>query len=431
MERSIVLVGLNHRTAPVELRERLAFSNGQREHSLRRLMEIGGVAEGAIVSTCNRVEVVACGPDAGALGSALPAYLAREHGVSEAALGAHLYTHVGRDAVRHLFRVAASLDSMVVGEPQILGQMKEQYAEAAAAGASGRVLHRCFHKSFSVAKRVRSETGIAEKAVSIGSAAVELARRIFDRLEDQTALLLGAGTMGELTARQLLSGGVGAVMVANRTFDRAAEVARALGGLAVPWERLTRTLPLADLVIGTASGDGFLVSVDALEAAMRERRRRSIFLIDLAVPRCVDPAVNQLDGVYLYDIDDLEGVVVDNQDARAREAVKAEAIVEGEVDAFWRWLSSLDAVPTIVALREKVEAMRRAELERMLASLPEPTPEQRDAIDRLTVSLVNKILHGPLSALRRHQAGAEEAFYVEAARRLFRLGIDVPDDDGS
>jgi glutamyl-tRNA reductase len=220
-------------------------------------------------------------------------------------------------------------------------------------------------------------------------------------------------------------------MVANRTFDRAAEVARALGGLAVPWERLTRTLPLADLVIGTASGDGFLVSVDALEAAMRERRRRSIFLIDLAVPRCVDPAVNQLDGVYLYDIDDLEGVVVDNQDARAREAVKAEAIVEGEVDAFWRWLSSLDAVPTIVALREKVEAMRRAELERMLASLPEPTPEQRDAIDRLTVSLVNKILHGPLSALRRHQAGAEEAFYVEAARRLFRLGIDVPDDDGS
>jgi glutamyl-tRNA reductase len=429
MERGIVLVGLNHRTAPVELREQVAFSNGQREEALRHLMALEGVAEGAIVSTCNRVEVVACGPDAPALGSALAAYLAREHGVSQAALGAHLYTHVGRDAIRHLFRVAASLDSMVVGEPQILGQMKEQYAAAAAAGASGRVLHRCFHKSFSVAKRVRTETGIAEKAVSIGSAAVELARRIFDRLEDQTALLIGAGTMGELTARQLLSGGVGSVMVTNRTFDRAVEVARALGGLPVPWERLTRYLPLADLVIGIASGDGFLLGVDALEAAMRERRRRSIFLIDLAVPRCIDPAVNQLDGVYLYDIDDLEGVVVDNQDARAREAVKAEAIVETEVDAFWRWLGSLDAVPTIVELRDKVEAMRRAELARLLGSLPDSTPEQHAAIERLTVSLVNKILHGPLSALRRHQAGADEAFYVEAARRLFRLGKDAPDDE--
>ena len=220
-------------------------------------------------------------------------------------------------------------------------------------------------------------------------------------------------------------------MVANRTFERAVEVARDLGGLPLPWERITRYLPLADLVIGVASGEGFLLGVDALDAAIRERRRRPIFLIDLAVPRCVDPAVNQLDGVYLYDIDDLETVVVDNQGARTREAVKAEAIVETEVDAFWRWLGSLDAVPTIVALREKIEAMRRAELERMLASLPDPTPEQRAAIDRLTVSLVNKILHGPLSALRRHQAGAEEAFYVEAARRLFRLGTDPSDDEES
>jgi len=431
MERGIVIVGLNHRTAPVELRERLAFSNGQLDQALRRLVALEGVAEAAIVSTCNRVEVVACGTDAAVLGAALPTYLAHEHGVSPAALAAHLYTHVGRDAVRHLFRVAASLDSLVVGEPQILGQLKEQYAAAAAIGASGQVLHRCFHKSFSVAKRVRSETGIAEKAVSIGSAAVELARRIFDRLEDQTALLLGAGTMGELTARQLLAGGVGSVMVANRTFERAVEVARDLGGLPLPWERITRYLPLADLVIGVASAEGFLLGVDALDAAIRERRRRPIFLIDLAVPRCVDPAVNQLDGVYLYDIDDLETVVVDNQGARTREAVKAEAIVETEVDAFWRWLGSLDAVPTIVALREKIEAMRRAELERMLASLPDPTPEQRAAIDRLTVSLVNKILHGPLSALRRHQAGAEEAFYVEAARRLFRLGTDSSDDEES
>src|SRR5919197_1256368 len=238
MERGIILVGLNHRTAPVEVRERVAFANGCLEPSLRRLMAVAGVAEGAILSTCNRVEVLACGPDPVALGAALPGFLARDRGVPEPALASHLYTHAGRDAVRHLFRVAASLDSMVVGEPQILGQMKEQYAAAAAAGASGQVLHRCFHKSFSVAKRIRSETGIAEKAVSIGSAAVELARGIFDRLDDKSALLLGAGTMGELTARQLLAQGVGSLMVANRTFDRAIDVARDLGGIPVPWDRL-------------------------------------------------------------------------------------------------------------------------------------------------------------------------------------------------
>lgn len=431
MDRDIVLVGLNHRSAPVELRERLAFSNGRMEEALRRLMTMEGVAEAALLSTCNRVEVVACGPDPAALGATLPHYLASEHGVHEPTLARHLYTHVGRDAVRHLFRVAASLDSMVVGEPQILGQMKEQYATAAALGASGRVLHRCFHRSFSVAKRVRSETGIAERAVSVGSAAVELARRIFDRLEDQTALLLGAGSMGELTARQLLSEGVGSLMVANRTFDRAVEVARSLRGVAVPWDQLGRYLARADLVIGVVSGDGFVLGVDAVEAAMRERRRRPMFVIDLAVPRCVDPRVNELDGVYLYDIDDLEGVIVDNRDARAREAVKAEAIVENEVDAFCRWLASLDAVPTIVALREKMEAMRRTELERVLASMPDATPEQRAAMDRLTVSLVNKILHAPLSGLRRHQTDPQEAFYVEAARRLFRLEPNASDDEDS
>src|SRR5882672_1473768 len=231
MERGIVLVGLNHRSAPVEVRERVAFASGLLEPPLRRLVAVAGVAEGAILSTCNRVEVLACGPDPAALGAALPGFLASEHGVPEPLLVGHLYTHTGREAVRHLFRVAASLDSMVVGEPQILGQMKEQYAAAAAAGASGQVLHRCFHRSFSVAKRIRSETGIAEKAVSVGSAAVELARGIFDRLEDKSAMLIGAGAMGELTARQLLAHGVGSVMVVNRTYERAMDVARELGGM--------------------------------------------------------------------------------------------------------------------------------------------------------------------------------------------------------
>src|SRR5438034_657711 len=338
MERGIVLVGLNHRTAPVEVRERVAFANGRLEPSLRRLVAVAGVAEGAILSTCNRVEVVACGPDPAALGAALPGFLAGEHGVPEPALAGHLYTHGDREAVRHLFRVAASLDSMLVGE------------------------------------------------------------------------------------RQLLAQGVGSVMVANRTFDRAIDVARALSAMPVPWDRLARYLPLADLVIAAASGEDFLLQRPAVEEAMRERRHRPMFMIDLAVPRALDPAVNQLDNVYLYDIDDLEGVVAQNRGARAREAVKAETIVDAEVEAFWRWFTSLDVVPTIVALRERVEAIRRCEVERSLAALGPLDPRQRETIERLTQAIVNKVLHAPLTALRRHRADPAEAFYVEAARRLFRLG---------
>jgi|SRR5581483_3061526 len=422
--RTIVLVGLNHRTAPVEVREQLAFTNGRLEPALRRLVELDVVNEGAILSTCNRVEVVACGGDPATVGAVLPEFLAREHGLAEPALAGHLYVHADREAVRHLFRVAASLDSMVVGEPQILGQLKEQYAAAVAAGASGPVLHRCFHKSFSVAKRIRSDTGIAEKAVSVGSAAVELARGIFDRLEDKSALLLGAGAMGELTARQLLAQGVGSLMVANRTFDRGIDLARELGGTPVPWERLARYLPLADLVVAAASGDEFLLRPPAVDDALRERRHRPMFLIDLAVPRALDPALSALDGVYLYDIDDLEGVIADNRGARAREAEKAEAIVEAEVDAFWQWFTSLDVVPTIVALRDKLEIIRRCEVERTLASLGPTDPRQRDAIERLSVALVNKILHAPLSVLRRTEDGAD----VDVLRRLFRLGV-APDGD--
>src|SRR5437899_2728219 len=288
MERGIVLVGLNHRTAPVEVRERVAFANGRLEPSLRRLMGVEGVAEGAILSTCNRVEVVACGPDPAAVGAVLPGFLAREHGVPEPALAGHLYTHTDREAVR--------------------------------------------------------------------------------------------------------------------------------------WERLTRYLPLADLAIAAASGEEFLLPRAAVEEAMHVRRHRPMFLIDLAVPRALDPAVNQLDNVYLYDIDDLEGVVAQNRGARAREAVKAETIVDAEVEAFWRWFTSLDVVPTIVALRERVEAIRRCEVERSLAALGPVDPRQRETIERLTQAIVNKVLHAPLTALRRHRADPAEAFYVEAVRRLFRLG---------
>jgi glutamyl-tRNA reductase len=423
----IVLVGLSHRTAPVEVREQVAFANGRLEPALRDLLALPGLTEGVILSTCNRVEVVACGGDPSGLVTSIPDFLSQIHALPEPSLAAHLYTLTGRDAVRHLFRVAASLDSMVVGEPQILGQMKEQYQAAVVAGAAGRVLHRAFHKAFSVAKRIRSETGIAERAVSVGSAACDLARGIFDTMHDKTALLLGAGAMGEITARQLQAHGVSSLLVANRTFDRAVELARELGGVPVPLDQMSRYLPLADLVIGAAGGDAFLLDGPLVDEAMHERRRRPMFLIDLAVPRSIDPTVNDQDGVYLYDIDDLEGVIADNRGARAREAVKAEAMVDDEVDAFWTWLEGLDAVPTIVALRQKLEAIRRRELERHQAALAALDPAERAAVERVTTAIVNKILHAPVTALRR-QIAEDDAAALEAARRLFRLDAG-PDDE--
>ena len=430
MAHDIVLVGLSHHTAPVEVRERVAFSNGRFEPALRGLLALPVVSEAVIVSTCNRVEVLACGPSGDDIVATLPKFLAAEHGVAPETLRDRLYTYRGRDAVRHLFRVAASLDSMVVGEPQILGQLKDQYAAAAALGASGRILHRCFHKSFSVAKRVRTETGIAARAVSVGSAAVQLARDIFDRFQDKTALLVGAGAMGEVTAKQLLAQGTGTLMVVNRTFERASEIAGALGGIAVPFDRLVRTLPSADLVIGAAAGDGYLVRAADVEEAMRERRRRSMFLIDLAVPRIFDPSINDLDGVYLYDIDDLEAVIADNREARADEAQAAERIVDGEVDTFLRWLDGLDVVPTVVALREKLERVRVHELDRYFQQAGADLRDRdRDGIERFTRTLVGKILHAPLTELRRRAAEGDDAGYAEALRALFALDTEPDDDD--
>ena len=428
MAHEIVLVGLSHHTAPVEVRERVAFGNSRLESALRGLIALPSIDEGVIVSTCNRVEVLACGRSAEEIATTLPSFLAAEHGMAADMLAGRLYTYRGREAVRHLFRVASSLDSMVVGEPQILGQLKDQYTTAAALGASGRILHRCFHKSFSVAKRVRSETGIAARAVSVGSAAVELAKGIFDRFQDKTALLVGAGAMGELTARQLLGQGTGTLMVANRTFDRATEVARELEGIAVPFDKLHRTLAMADLVIGAAGGDAFLLSFADLQETMRERRGRPMLLIDLAVPRTFEPAINELDGVYLYDIDDLEGVIADNKGARANEAVVAERIVEGEVDTFCRWLDGLDVVPTVVELREKLERVRESELARYLAAAGATLDvRQREGVERLTRAIVNKILHAPLSELKRRGA-TSVVVYIEAARALFQLGL-APDAD--
>ncbi|MBI4515421.1 MAG: glutamyl-tRNA reductase [Deltaproteobacteria bacterium] len=428
MSADIVIVGVNHRTAPVDVREQLALANGKLDDAYRDLIDPGPLQEAVVVSTCNRVEVVAYADDPQAAAERIVDFLATQNGLPRERFDAHLYRYRGREAVQHLFRVAASLDSMVIGEPQILGQLKEFYARAATVGAVRTVLHRCFHKSFSVAKRIRTETGIAAKAVSVSSAAVELARNIFDRLEDKTAMLIGAGEMSELAARHLLASGIGTMIVTNRTFDRAVELAREFRGTPVPYEHFPRYLPMADIVIGSTAAPTHVLTPALINEALHERKQRPMFLVDVSVPRAFDPAINKIDNVYLYDIDDLADVSEDNLAERQREAAKAELIVEAEVNSFWHWLSGLDVVPTIVALREKVETIRRRELDKTFSTMKDLSPRQREGLEALTAAIVNKILHAPIKHLKRHDPQSE-SFVIDAARQLFDL--EEPEDKES
>jgi glutamyl-tRNA reductase len=427
MQREILIVGVNHRSAPVEIREQLTFSDSLYDQTLRQLPTLPAIDEGVIVSTCNRVELVAATMEGDCALETLTGLLAGHASLSQHQLSDHLSVYRGREAVRHLFRIAASLDSMVVGEPQILGQLKDCYARAAALGSAGTVLHRCFHKSFSVAKRVRTETGVATRAVSVSAAAVELACKIFDHLEDKTAMLIGAGTMSELAARHLLAQGIHGIIVTNRTFDRAVDLARDFHGMPVPFEDFPRFLHIADVIIGSTAADTYVLTPAVVHQVLRERKYRPLFLIDMSVPRNFDPSINDIDNVYLYDIDDLGGVAEVNREERSREAQKAETIIEEEVDTFWKWLTSLDAVPTIVALRDKVEGIRKAELEKTLASLRDLSPDARAALEAMTAAIANKILHAPLTHLKQHDR-QREAFYLAAARQLFDIEDEEPDD---
>ena len=422
--RKLWLVGLSHHSSPIELRERLAFEDGSAAVAGRKLLELPGLEECALLSTCNRVEVVACGDPDKVDPTAVVDFLAAERGVPPVELRSHLYVHEDRMAIRHLFRVASSLDSMVLGEPQILGQLKSFYEAAAAAGTTGAILHRVFHKSFSVAKRVRTETGIGGKNVSISSVAVDLATQIFEALGEKTALVIGAGKMAELTARHFRSRGVGGLMFANRTFDRAVDLAREFHGTPVPFDDVGRYLPLADVIIGSTAAAEFLLSAATVQDTLRERNYRPTFLIDLGVPRNFDPLINDLPNVYLYDIDDLEGVIGGNREEREREAGRAEEIVGGEVEAFWRWFQTLEVVPTIVGLRGKAERICRRELERTLGSLQQLGEEDRKSIEAMAQAIVNKLLHAPIARLKR--SNDPQAQDVLAARRLF--GLDEDDD---
>jgi glutamyl-tRNA reductase len=367
--------------------------------------------------------VVAATADSGAAFADIKKFLlAQEAAAGESGLEDHLYAYAGGDAVRHLFRVAASLDSMVVGEPQILGQLKEYYTAAQEAGSIGTILHRLFHRSFSVAKRVRTETGIASRVVSVGSVAVELAKRIFDRLEDKAVMLIGAGKMGSLVARQLRQSGAGSLMVTNRTFERAVEAAAEFQANPIRFEEFPRYLKLADLVVGCAAAPEFILRPETVEETLRERKQQAMFLIDLGDRRNFDPRINGIANVYLYDIDDLQAVARENLNGRAVEARKAEEIVDEEVAGFLRWLDSLDQVPTIVALRQRLEEIRRSELEKSLrSSLKDLSEKERQAIEDMTSAMIGKILHAPISRLKKPSDDGEDALYIAALKKLFGL----------
>ena len=422
-EEKILIVGLNHDTAPVEVRERVAFDRTVLTESLRRLHSLPSVEEGVILSTCNRVEVVAASAREQAAFAEIRNFLAAQESVKgDSGLEGHLYEYSGDAAVRHLFRVAASLDSMVLGEPQVLGQLKEYYVAAHEAGTVGAILHRLFHRSFSVAKRVRTETGIGSGAVSVSSVAVDLAEQIFERLDDKGVMLIGAGEMGDLVARHLQRVGVSSLMVTNRTFERAVELADQFRGTPVRFEDFHRYLTMADLVVGCTSSPEVLLQRETVEKVLKERKQKAMFFIDLGERRNFDPRINGLDNVYLYNIDDLKGVAEQNLQERSNEAQKAEEIVEEEVGGFLRWLDSLDQVPTIVALRQKVEEIRRGELEKSLAtSLKGLSEKERQALEDMTSAMVSKILHAPITRLKQQPEDRDEALYIDALKKLFDL----------
>ena len=427
MGKDILIVGLNHRSAPIEVRESVAFENSYVRGALVRLREYPTVEEGVILSTCNRVEVVAAARDCETASKEIGAFLGEQRAQRHAeSLDRHVYVYQGPDAVRHLFRVAASLDSMVVGEPQILGQLKQYYDAAQQAGSVGAMLHRLFHRSFSVAKRVRSETGIGSGAVSVSSIAVDLAKRIFDRFDDKTVMLIGAGKMGDLMARYLQSNGVHSMMVTNRTFDRAVELAEKIHGSPIRFEDFPRYLKLADLVIGCAGSPDVVIDAGTVERVLRERKQKAMFFIDIGDRRNFDPKINDLDNVYLYNIDDLRSVAEDNLQERASEAEKAEAIVQEEVQSFIRWMGSLDRVPMITALRQHFEEIRRREIDKSLGGgLKDLSAQQRAALDDLTTAMINKMLHAPISQLKKNPNDDDDdddtTLYVAALKRLFDL----------
>jgi len=418
---SLFVTGMSHRTAPLEVREQLALEEDKVRQILGDLSGRGLLTEVMILSTCNRVEVYGVAEVPGEARSAAFSLLGAQRGLRLPDLEALLYTRTEEDAVLHVFRVAASLDSMVLGEPQILGQVKDAFALAQSSSTVGPLLHTLMTQAFNVAKKVRTETEIGRLAVSVSFAAVELARKIFGSLEGKSVLLVGAGEMGELAARHLVDQGSLPVYVTNRTRSRAEELARTLAGTAVPFDQLDASMESVDIVITSTAAPEPIIRAAEVQRAMHARRSRPLFFIDIAVPRNVEAAVNGLPNVFCYDVDDLRGVVESNLRERQREAQRAEALVQREVERFAERLKDLEVVPTIVSLREKLEAVRRAEVDRALARLPNADAETRRIIEALSEAIINKVLHAPTVKLRDSSRQGHGPRWIELISELFGL----------
>jgi glutamyl-tRNA reductase len=420
----IVVVGLSHLTSPLPVRESLAFAKDRLSEALQRMRQEAGMGEAMILSTCNRVELYGRCEEGEEGGGRLEAFLCGFHGRPPEEIAPYLYRLAGSDAVRHAFRVAASLESMVIGEPQILGQVKEAYQTAESAGTLGSTLNALRNRSLGAAKRVRTETGIGHNAVSVSYVAVELARKIFGELRDKNVLLVGAGKMTHLAARHLVRNGARATVLGGRTFEKAEELAAALGGRAAPLESLRAELATADIVISGTGAPGIVIhreDVEHARAVRGGRYKRPLFLIDIAVPRDIDPAVRKVAGIFLYDLDDLRSVAEANLRERMKEAAAAEGLVEREVREFLDWQKSLDVVPMLIELRQRADEIRRRELERARKRLGPLTADQEAVLEATTTAIVNKLLHPPTVQLKEIARDGFAAEQVAFIRKLLGL----------
>jgi glutamyl-tRNA reductase len=404
----VLVIGLNHKTANVDIREKLAFNGPKLEEGVFGLRKIPEVKEAALLSTCNRVELYACVSNAAAAADHIKDFLSQFHSIKRQDFEKSLYLHSDYDAIRHIFRVSSSLDSMVLGEPQILGQIKDAFDFALGKKTTGVLLNKLMKKAISTAKRVRTETRIAENAVSISFAAVELAKKIFTNLSGKSFMLLGAGEMAELAARHLVNNGVTDVMVVNRTYERGCDLAGEFNGKAVKFENFLDELVHTDIIICSTGAPAYVLRKDQMLKVMKERKHRPVFIIDISVPRNIDPGINKIDNVYLYDVDDLQEVVDTNIHGRKVEAEKAEKIVDEEVDKFIRWMSSLNSVPTIVALRQKAEDIKKEEFDKFKNKFPGMDDEKTKAVEYLTSAIINKLIHPPTVALKEDSEDRDE-----------------------
>ena len=420
-------VGLSHRTAPIELREKVDFAREGVDAALRALRARSIARETAVLSTCNRAEVYAA-TDADAAAEDLVKFFAEYHGVAPADLRGHLYVHRGVDAARHLLRVAAGLDSLVVGEPQILGQVKAAYAAASEEHYTGAVLNRLFHVAFTAGKRVRSETGLGEGAVSVSYAAIALAKKIFGDLAPLNVLILGTGEMGKLTGLHLKAQNVGAITLASRTRAAAERLAPQIGAQVADWTEIHSAMERADILVTATGAPTAILTRTAVERAMKARRERPLFIIDIALPRDVEPEAGSLEQVFLYNVDDLQGIVKENLARRTTELTRADAIVEGEASKFIAWLQSREIIPTVIALRDRFEQIRQAELKRLQHKMTGLPPEAQAQVDQITKLIVEKLLLTPTEQLKTVSDHALATAYSDALNRLFSLPAPAAGD---